>query len=1506
MTVYVPNTELSDSFNTWRLNTNHSATVISNNVVTVTRTGAERGGSVTGNGHVDGTFSATTLKAHMLKGGNTSVGGSLEISSNVNITGDEARYLTVSANAEFTGNVDFNITGTNRLSLGDISRMRMTGGSRGHFLTKNGLDTITFKRLVLRDIQELQANAMHLTLNGANTSFSNDNSSPKLILRAGSGGVDTAELYLEHNGTLGQSDVVVKLVDDQGESVFAIRDSANVQVFQVTSDGELIIDSAIQSGGLITKGDIVPTPLTVGTLSVGKNNLKFKEVHVSQGLWGNSVNVMTANIAGDMTLGASSSDTITVKGNFANMAVAGSADFLGTVRMLGNVVIGDDAYDTLVTVSQATFAGNTIIGDANTDRVFINAKVANNIVPDQGGFVYNLGSIGDHWGIAYANTVVFGNTVHMTDGTAIFDGNLLHANNTIGNGVIINSMLQNGGFTISGDSSSVTVGLGQAVDFDGSGPVNVTTAANTVTWSIDDATTSSKGIAQFDGDYFTTTTGEVSLKDDAGGAVLAVQGNANEVEVSRNNGTVTVSLPDDVKIKTLQVNNSITVYNGITANGDMVLGKSFVNATQSVIATQVTNGGSGYTAAPLVTFSASPTGDTATGTAVLTGDAVTSITLTNEGSGYAAAPTISFSGGNGVGAAADPIMDNGKAVKTAAWNSGDLDELSIHANTIIYDNLTVTGDIEIRGSTIVSDEAQFIDIQVAGPSRLYGDVIAGTGSNDELSLNARVTGDIEPTASNTYSIGKTNEYKLVRAANIVATHQLTADDVIVKGNLTVNGTTTHVDSNTVEIGDNILLLNKDETGTPSQDAGLEIERGTATNAQFLWKESGSDGYWATQLGGAATVDRVFTSNSATFTSLTDIATGAVSTDLLMVFDVDTNTIKTGTISDIALVGPKGQKGEVGDKGNKGDQGIKGDKGDKGQKGDKGDKGDKGIKGEGFVPKGSVATVNDLPTTGNVAGDGWIVVADKNLYLWTGSTWNNIGQFTGDKGNKGDKGDKGQKGDKGDKGQKGRDSNFQFSFSTASNASAGTDPGNGNVTFNDTTPDGTTGICIDNQDRNATSGFSNIVNAILTTSSADSKGILTLTSTGTTVSTLSYKVTGVTQKAGFIFLTVTYLGGGTSVFANGEDIVVSLSTTGDKGSVGQKGEQGIKGQQGVKGQQGDKGIKGDQGIKGDKGNIGNKGDQGIKGIKGDKGNVGDKGGIGNKGDQGNKGDKGRKGGIELRYAGEITSQSNPGAGQWKKFANNSRLVISDTAYLNTGVSVADYLNNTVNTSSSTAAFKGILVFTGAENNESNIFSFKVSSVIQRSGYLDLTGEYVSGTTPTVNQVMILQAVSNGDKGDTGQKGQKGVDGSKGDPGIKGNKGSQGTFAAGDQVKIKRLGVNVDIPSNDGYIHAGGDICAYVSDERLKDFHGKVENALDKVCKLSGYYWTENETAKSLGLNNDRMQIGLRAQEVEEHFPELIEPAPIDNKYMTVKYERMVAVLIEAIKDLKKEIDELKGN
>jgi len=122
-----------------------------------------------------------------------------------------------------------------------------------------------------------------------------------------------------------------------------------------------------------------------------------------------------------------------------------------------------------------------------------------------------------------------------------------------------------------------------------------------------------------------------------------------------------------------------------------------------------------------------------------------------------------------------------------------------------------------------------------------------------------------------------------------------------------------------------------------------------------------------------------------------------------------------------------------------------------------------------------------------------------------------------------------------------------------------------------------------------------------------------------------------------------------------------------------------------------------------------------------------------------------------------------------------------------------------------------------------------------------------------------------------------------------------------------------------IAATGDIIAYYSDERLKENKGNITGALDAVSKLNGFRYTNNALAKEKGYTSDEVQIGLSAQEVESVFPEVVTLAPFDMKtledgtivsesgenYKTLNYAKLVPVLVEAIKELKAEIEELKG-
>jgi hypothetical protein len=125
-----------------------------------------------------------------------------------------------------------------------------------------------------------------------------------------------------------------------------------------------------------------------------------------------------------------------------------------------------------------------------------------------------------------------------------------------------------------------------------------------------------------------------------------------------------------------------------------------------------------------------------------------------------------------------------------------------------------------------------------------------------------------------------------------------------------------------------------------------------------------------------------------------------------------------------------------------------------------------------------------------------------------------------------------------------------------------------------------------------------------------------------------------------------------------------------------------------------------------------------------------------------------------------------------------------------------------------------------------------------------------------------------------------------------------------VQFGSLGVGTAASGTTGEIRATNNVTAYFSDDRLKTRLGKIESALDKLCSLEGFYYEPNATAQALGYEVKR-EVGVSAQQVQAVMPEIVAPAPIDAQYMTVRYERALPLLIEAIKELREEVRALKG-
>jgi hypothetical protein len=143
----------------------------------------------------------------------------------------------------------------------------------------------------------------------------------------------------------------------------------------------------------------------------------------------------------------------------------------------------------------------------------------------------------------------------------------------------------------------------------------------------------------------------------------------------------------------------------------------------------------------------------------------------------------------------------------------------------------------------------------------------------------------------------------------------------------------------------------------------------------------------------------------------------------------------------------------------------------------------------------------------------------------------------------------------------------------------------------------------------------------------------------------------------------------------------------------------------------------------------------------------------------------------------------------------------------------------------------------------------------------------------------------------------------------------SFLSVSNISIRSLGIGTEASGNVGEIRATNAITSFYSDRRLKTDIVPITNALTKVTQLSGVTYTQNELAETFGYTDYSQQVGVLAQEVQQVQPEAVKPAPFDiasdgssisgEHYLTVQYEKLIPLLIEAIKELTEQVNILKG-
>ena len=310
---------------------------------------------------------------------------------------------------------------------------------------------------------------------------------------------------------------------------------------------------------------------------------------------------------------------------------------------------------------------------------------------------------------------------------------------------------------------------------------------------------------------------------------LAVSGtiNAQALEIKTINATshgATLTSNSTTAILILGNSSVFTTTNSSTFSGTANNATNLDGSSLATIQGQITgNAATAYTNAVSYT-------DTKIGTAntAITGNAATAYTN-----------AVSYTDGK-IGTANTAITGN---AATAYTNAVSYTDTKIGtANTAITGNAATayTNAIAIaaNGSNITSGTVAFARL----PS-----LFVGTTTIQSTSAAQAVTGITTLAAGNTTITG----------------------DITVSGNLTVSGTRTYVNTTTLDVGDNIVTLNADlGANPPTENAGLEIMRGTSANVQFLWDETNDR--WSTNDQPLATSSLVANGSAS---GITTLATG---------------------------------------------------------------------------------------------------------------------------------------------------------------------------------------------------------------------------------------------------------------------------------------------------------------------------------------------------------------------------------------------------------------------------------------------------------------------------------------------------------------------------------------------------------------------------------------------------------------------------------------------------------
>tara|TARA_Y100000310_G_scaffold152808_1_gene152234 strand:+ start:451 stop:1761 length:1311 start_codon:yes stop_codon:yes gene_type:complete len=239
---------------------------------------------------------------------------------------------------------------------------------------------------------------------------------------------------------------------------------------------------------------------------------------------------------------------------------------------------------------------------------------------------------------------------------------------------------------------------------------------------------------------------------------------------------------------------------------------------------------------------------------------------------------------------------------TAATQSAGNDSTLIATTAFVTaavggeDTLAEMGDVALvsatSGDMLVHDGSNWVDVTMSGDATMAANGAVTIAANS-VELGTDTTGNYVAslTAGTGVTVGGAAEGGTPSVAigqAVATTSDVTFNNLIVDGTLTVNGSTTTVDTTNILIEDPLMFLSSGATGSASVDAGMIVERGDDTNVGFIWDETADQ--WAaintTETGGTAGNVTISSYANMRCDTLTGTATAAQYSDLAERYESD--------------------------------------------------------------------------------------------------------------------------------------------------------------------------------------------------------------------------------------------------------------------------------------------------------------------------------------------------------------------------------------------------------------------------------------------------------------------------------------------------------------------------------------------------------------------------------------------------------------------------------------------